>query len=114
VEEDAMNLNISGHHLDVTPPIRAYVESKLERVLRHFDHVIDVHVILSVQKLRQCAEVTLHTRGKDIFAQSEHDNLYAAIDSLIDKLDRAVMKHKDRAYGHPHDSMKNHHPGEAA
>ena len=108
-----MNLSVSGHHLSVTPAIRTYVETKLERVLRHFDHVIDVHVILSVQKLRQCAEVTLHASGKDIFAQAEHDNLYAAIDELIDKLDRAVMKHKDRAYGHPHESLKHHEPDEA-
>ena len=109
-----MNLSVSGPHLVVTPAIRAYVGEKLERVLRHFDHIIDVHVILSVEKLRQCAEVTLHTRGKDIFVQSEHENLYSAIDELIDKLDRAVMKHKDRAFGHPHSALKHQDSGEPA
>lgn len=101
-----MNLSITGHHLSVTPALRAYVEGKLARVLRHFDHVIDVSVILSVDKLRHQAEVTLHARGKDIFVESTHDSMYAAIDTLIDKLDRAVLKHKSRAYDHAHASLK--------
>jgi putative sigma-54 modulation protein len=61
-----MNLNLSGHHVEVTPALRTYVEEKLGRVTRHFDHVIDAHVVLSVDKLRQKAEVTLHVRGKDL------------------------------------------------
>ena len=93
-----MNLNVSGHHLAVTPAIRSYVESKLERVARHFDHVINAHVILTVDKLRQKAEVTLHVRGKDLHCECEEDDLYAAIDLLADKLDRQVLRYKDKRY----------------
>ena len=91
-----MNLNVSGHHIEVTPAIRSYLQSKLERVIRHFDHVIDAHVILTVHKLRQKAEVTLHVRGKDLHCESEEEDLYAAIDLLADKLDRQVLRYKDR------------------
>jgi putative sigma-54 modulation protein len=91
-----MNLNVSGHHLEVTPAIRGYVQEKLERVKRHFDHVIDAHVILSVDKLRQKAEVTLRVRGKDIHCACEEQDLYAAIDLLVDKLDRQVQKYKGK------------------
>ena len=70
-----MNLQISGHHLEVTPAIREYVTAKLERVTRHFDHVIDVNVILSVEKLKQKAEVTVHVRGKDIFVEADDGDL---------------------------------------
>ena len=93
-----MNLNVSGHHIEVTPAIRSYVESKLDRVKRHFDHVIDAHVILTVDKLRQKAEVTLHVRGKDLHCESEEGDLYAAIDLLADKLDRQVLRYKDKLY----------------
>ena len=93
-----MNLNVSGHHLDVTPAIRTYVHSKLERVARHFDHVIDAHVILTVDKLRQKAEVTLHVRGKDLHCECEEQDLYAAIDLLADKVDRQVLRYKDKLY----------------
>jgi putative sigma-54 modulation protein len=102
-----MNLSVTGHHVTITASMRGYVESKLERVLRHFDHVIDVHVILTVQKLKQHAEVTLHVRGKDIFVEAESHNMYAALDALIDKLDRVVMKHKGRTYARPHDALKH-------
>jgi len=93
-----MNLNVSGHHVEVTPALRTYVQSKLERVNRHFDHVIDAHVILTVEKLRQKAEVTLHVRGKDLHCESEEDDLYAAIDLLADKLDRQVLRYKDKLH----------------
>lgn len=96
-----MNLNVSGHQFEVTPTIRSYVSSKLGRVTRHFDHVIEAHVILSVSKLRQKAEVTLHVPGKDIHCESEEDDLYAAIDLLADKLDRQVLKYKDRRAAWP-------------
>ena len=95
-----MNLTISGHHLDVTPAIREYVINKLERVVRHFDHVIDVTVILSVEKLRQKAEINLHTSGKDIHVESTEPDLYAAIDTMIDKLDRQVCRHKEKVQNH--------------
>ena len=102
-----MNLSVTGHHVAVTPAIRSYVEHKMERVLRHFDHVIDVNVILSVEKLRQKAEVNMHVRGKEIFCECVNEDMYAAIDSLVDKLDRQVIKYKDRAYAHPHDAIKH-------
>ncbi|MEO8296490.1 MAG: ribosome-associated translation inhibitor RaiA [Burkholderiales bacterium] len=106
-----MNLTISGHHLDVTPALREYVLTKLDRVTRHFDQVVDVNVLLSIEKLkekerRQRAEVTLHSKGKDIFVESAHEDLYAAIDQLMDKLDRQVVRHKDRVQNHHHDSPK--------
>src|SRR5215210_5888991 len=91
-----MNLNVSGHHLEVIPAIRTYVQSKLERVTRHFDHVIDAHVILTVDKLRQKAEVTLHVRGKDLHCKCEEEDRDGAIDLLADKLDRQVRRYKDR------------------
>jgi ribosome hibernation promoting factor len=93
-----MNVNVSGHHVEVTPAMLSYVRSKLDRVSRHFDHVIDVHVILTVDKIRQKAEVTLHVRGKDLHCESEEADLYAAIDLLADKLDRQVQRYKDKRY----------------
>jgi putative sigma-54 modulation protein len=106
-----MNLTISGHHLDVTPSLREYVLSKLDRVTRHFDQVVDISVLLSVEKLRekerrQKAEVTLHVKGREIFIENCHRDLYAAIDQLMDKLDRQVCRHKDRVQDHHHASMK--------
>ena len=95
-----MNLNLTGVHLDVTPAIRAYVVAKMDRVNRHFDHVIDVNVILSVEKLRQKCEANVHVRGKDIHAESIAVDMYAAIDSLADKLDRQVLKYKEKAAAH--------------
>lgn len=102
-----MNLNITGHHVEVTPAIREYVVSKLDRVVRHFDHVTATHVILSVEKMVQKAEVTLHVRGKDIFVESEDTDLYKAIDTLIDKLDRQVLKHKEKSADHSRDAIKH-------
>jgi len=93
-----MNLSVSGHHLEVTAALRSYVRSKLARVTRHFDHVIDAHVILTANKVKQKAEVTLHVRGKDLHCESEEVDLYAAIDLLADKLDRQVLKYKDKLY----------------
>ena len=93
-----MNLSVSGHHVEVTPAIRSYVQTKLERVTRHFDQVIDAHVILTVEKLVQKAEVTLHVSGKDLHCESEEDDLYAAIDLLADKLDRQVLRYKDKLH----------------
>ena len=101
-----MNLQISGHHLEVTPAIRDYVTGKLERVTSHFDNVIGVNVILSVEKLKQKAEVTVHLPGKDIFVEETGEDLYAAVDSLVDKLDRQVVRHKDRIKNHHHEAPK--------
>jgi putative sigma-54 modulation protein len=102
-----MNLNVSGHHVAVTPAMRSYVEGKLTRINRHFDHVIDVNIILSIEKLQQKAEVTVHVSGKDIHVASQDTDLYAAIDSLVDKLDRSILKHKESLRAHPHQSLKH-------
>jgi len=91
-----MNLNLTGHHIEITPAIRTYVTTKIERITRHFDHVIDVSVILSVEKLRQRAEANVHVSGKAIFCETDHEDMYAAIDALVDKLDRQILKHKGR------------------
>ena len=101
-----MNLKISGHHLEITPAIHDYVTGKLERVIRHFDNVIDVNVILSVDKLKQKAEVTVHLSGKDVFVEAIDEDLYAAVDGLVDKLDRQIQKHKQK--------VQDHHRGEKA
>jgi putative sigma-54 modulation protein len=93
-----MNLNVSGHHLEVTPALRSYVQAKLARVTRHFDHVIDAHVILTANKVKQKAEVTLHVPGKELHCASEEGDLYAAIDTLADKLDRQVLRYKDKLH----------------
>jgi putative sigma-54 modulation protein len=102
-----MNLNISGHHLEVTPSIREYVRSKMERVTRHFDNVIDVNVVLSVEKLQHQVEVTVHVRGRDIHVEATDENMYAAIDLLADKLDRQVVKHKEKLMDHRNESIKH-------
>lgn len=94
-----MNLNMTGHHVDITPSMRAYVSSKMTRINRHFDHVIDVNMILTVEKLRQKIEANVHLSGKDIFVESEDADMYAAIDLLIDKLDRQIIKHKEKTKG---------------
>ncbi len=101
-----MNLTISGHHVDVTPAIRDYVMNKLERITRHFDQVIDLTVILSVEKLRQKAEINLHVRGKDLHGEATEEDLYAAIDLMIDKLDRQVVKHKECIQAHNAEPLK--------
>ena len=95
-----MQINLSGHHVDITTPLRDYVNGKMERLERHFDNVIDLHVVLGVEKLRHKAEATMHLSGGDIFADSVEENMYAAIDSLVDKLDRQLKKHKEKINDH--------------
>ena len=96
-----MQLSVTGRHVDITAPLRDYVSDKFSRLERHFDHVTNVHVILSVEKLRQMAEATLHVSGGNIFADAEAEDMYAAIDALTDKLDRQIKKHKEK--------LKDHH-----
>jgi putative sigma-54 modulation protein len=103
-----MNLNIVGHQLEVTPAIRGHVSGKMERIKRHFDHVLELHVTLSTSKLGQKAEVTLHVPGKEIHCACEETDLYAAIDLLVDKLDRQVLKYKDMRSGRPHGGASKH------
>lgn len=102
-----MNLHLTGHHLQITPAIRDYVSAKLERITHHFDHVIDVNVILSVEKLQHKVEATVHVRGKDIFCESIATDMYAAIDQLADKLDRTIIKHKEKNLAQRHDTLKS-------
>jgi putative sigma-54 modulation protein len=106
-----MQINLTGHHVDVTEALRGYVDSKFERLARHFDHVINAHVILSVEKLERKAEATLHVNGAKVFADSVHEDMYAAIDALIDKLDRQVLRHKEKKAAHRAPGAKG---GEAA
>ena len=101
-----MNLTISGHHLEVTPALRSYVTTKLDRITRHFDQVVDIKVLLTVVKQkekerRQRAECKIHVKG-----ESSHEDLYAALDELVDKLDRQVGRHKTRMQEHHHETPK--------
>ena len=101
-----MQINITGHHIDITQALRTYVESKFARLERHFDHMTNVHVVLTVEKERQMAEANIHVSRGNLFANAEHDDMYAAIDSLADKLDRQLKKHKEK--------LTDHHRGETA
>lgn len=95
-----MNLHLTGHHLEVTPALRDYLQSKLERVTNHFDHVIDIKMTLSVEKLIHKVEATLHVPGNDLHVACTDENMYSAIDLLADKLDRQVLKHKEKQSDH--------------
>ncbi|MFT7305457.1 MAG: putative sigma-54 modulation protein [Candidatus Azotimanducaceae bacterium] len=100
-----MQLNLSGHHVELTDSLRAYVSSKLERLERHFDRITNMTVVLSVEKQRQKAEATIHVSGGEIFADAGHDDLYAAIDLLADKLDRQLIKKKEKSKDRKHQPM---------
>lgn len=95
-----MQINLTGHHIEITQSLRNYVEEKFTKLERHFDQINNVHVILNVEKLMQKVEAKLHLSGGEVFATSEHADMYAAIDSLIDKLDRQVIKHKEKLTKH--------------
>jgi putative sigma-54 modulation protein len=101
-----MQLTLTGHHIDVSPALRGYVEKKLDRIVRHFDQVIDVHCVLTVEKLRHQAEATLAVSGGKLHADATDSDMYAAIDALADKLDRLVKKHKEK--------MTDHHAAEVS
>lgn len=95
-----MKIDLSGHHIDITDSLRTYVNEKVGRVENHFDRVTDVHVVLSVEKQAQKAEATIHVKGNKIFAHAENTDMYTAIDSLADKLDRQIIKHKEKTTNH--------------
>ena len=97
-----MQLSISGRHLDVTDALKEHVASKLTKLERHYDHITNVHVVLSVDKLDQRAEATAHASGAELFADAVAEDLYAAIDMLADKLDRQVIKHKEKLIDRHH------------
>jgi len=91
-----MQINLTGHHIEITQPLRDYVHDKLGRIERHFDNVTQVHVVLSVEKLRQQAEARVHVAGNDIIADAVGEDMYASIDAMIDKIDRQIKKHKEK------------------
>ena len=91
-----MQINLSGHHIEITDPLRDFVNSKFAKLERHFEQINNVQVILTVEKLNQIAEAKLNVNGGEIFANSQHEDMYAAIDALIDKLDRQIIKHKEK------------------
>jgi putative sigma-54 modulation protein len=95
-----MQINLTGHHVEITDSLRNYVDTKFSKLERHFDHISNVHVILNVEKLSQKAEATMHLSGAEVFASSENTDMYAAIDSMVDKLDRQVIKHKEKLKKH--------------
>ncbi len=95
-----MQTNIAGHHVDVTPALKTYIENKLKRIERHFDHVVDAHVVLAVEKQRSKAEATIHVTGQNIHAEANHEDMYAAIDAMVDKLDRQVKRYKEKITDH--------------
>jgi putative sigma-54 modulation protein len=101
-----MQLKLTGHHVDVTPALRGYVEKKLDRIVRHFEQVIDVHCVLTVEKLEHKAEATLGVSGAVIHADAIDGDMYAAIDALVDKLGRRLRKHKEK--------LADHHAAEVA
>jgi len=102
-----MQLDITGHHIDVTPLLKNYIKEKVTRLKRHFDQVLNIHVILEVQKQSHKAEASLHISGNHIFAVAKGEDMYAAIDSLADKLDRQIIKHKEKIHNH-HRNEGNH------
>lgn len=101
-----MQLEVTGRHIEITKSLNSYVQDKITRLKRHFDQVLDIHVILEVQKTTHKAEASLHVSGNHIFADASAEDMYAAIDSLIDKLDRQIVKHKEK--------LKDHHRQEGS
>ncbi len=101
-----MQLNLTGHHIEITDSLRDHVTNKIQKLKRHFDHMTNVHVVLSVEKDRKKAEATVHVSGADLFASDENDNMYTAIEHVVNKLDRQIIKHKEK--------MKNHHQHDGA
>ena len=95
-----MQLNISGHHVELSDAVQAYIRTKMQRIERHFDHLVDVHVVLGAERQLHTVEATAHVSGNNLHAQSQHEDMYAAIDLLIDKLDRQVRKHKEKLTDH--------------
>ncbi|WP_017221698.1 ribosome hibernation-promoting factor, HPF/YfiA family [Moritella dasanensis] len=95
-----MQINLTGRHVDITDSLKDYVDNKFSKLERHFEHINNIHVILNVEKLLQVAEAKIQLSGGEIFAVHEHNDMYAAIDGLLDKLDRQVIKHKEKLIRH--------------
>lgn len=103
-----MQINITGQRLKVTEPLKDYVEKKFEKLTRHFDHVINIHVVLAVEKLEHHAEASLLVSGNKIFAEASNEGMYAAIDKLVEKLDRQIVKHKEKIKDHHQREVEHH------
>lgn len=102
-----MQVSVTGHHVEVSAPLKDYMVNKIEKLERHFDHVTNVHCILTVEKLRHKAEATVFVNGGTIYADATEEDMYAAIDGLVDKLDRQVRKYKEKMVDHhARDSQK--------
>ena len=97
-----MQVSLSGHHVEITESLRNYVNEKVEKLDRHFDHALDIHIVLTVEKLRHKAEATLHVSGGNLHADDVQEDMYAAIDGLVDKLDRQGKRHKEKMKSHRH------------
>jgi putative sigma-54 modulation protein len=95
-----MQVSLSGHHVEITESMRNYVNEKVGRLDRHFDQALDIHIVLTVEKLRHKAEATLHVSGSNLYADDVQEDMYAAIDGLVDKLDRQGKKHKEKIKSH--------------
>ncbi len=95
-----MQVSLSGHHVEITDSLRNYVNDKIERLDRHFDQALDIHIVLTVEKLRHKAEATMHVSGANLHADAEQEDMYAAIDGMVDKLDRQGKKHKEKVKSH--------------
>lgn len=95
-----MQINITGHHIELSPALNDYIKTKMQRIQRHFDHVVDAHFVLGQERQLYKAEATVHVTGATLHAMSEHEDMYAAIDLMLDKLDRQVTKHKEKMTDH--------------
>ncbi len=95
-----MQLNISGHHLDITEAIKQHSLEKLSKIKHHFDHLININMILEVQKDVQTAEATIHVSGADLFAKAQSNDMYISIDKMVNKLDAQIRKHKEKLNDH--------------
>ncbi|MGL1957002.1 MAG: ribosome-associated translation inhibitor RaiA [Colwellia sp.] len=95
-----MQINLTGHHVDITTSLRDYVNSKFAKLERHFDQINNVHVVLTVEKINQKAEATVHMKGSDVFASAINNDMYTSIDTLVDKLDRQILKYKGKIANH--------------
>ena len=95
-----MQINLTGHHVEITSSLREYVNNKFSKLERHFDQINNAHIVLTVEKLKQSAEATLHLKGSEVFASSANEDMYKSIDSLIDKLDKQILKYKGKVNHH--------------
>jgi putative sigma-54 modulation protein len=95
-----MQINLSGHHVEITEALRENVNTKMAKLSRHFDHINNVNIVLTIEKLNQIAEASIHVSGTDIHAKAENADMYVSIDNLVDKLDRQILKYKGKMNQH--------------